>query len=368
MKFSRYMLWSFVRSWLLVVLGAVVIFVVIDFVGNIRTWLNRGMADTAEYYLNYLPHIVYLIMPIAVLIAVVASVGNMARHLELSAILGSGRSGARMLAPLFFLGGLISLGMFYMGEKVLPDANFRRLELAQPTAGQRAIARVKEKSQFAYVNSDKLSWYFQFYSSKRREARQVILLRFEGGRVVERYDARLMNWTLNQKDSLSGNGHWTMINGWSRKFRDDGSILVEPFEKKSLRGLVPTRPEDLIHSRQTADEMDTKTIRQRIAAQKRSGEDTKVLETQLHFKYSGPFVALITLLIGAALSHRYSRSGGLSTKFGIGLLVSFLYYVSIKVGLQMGEGGILSPWLGAWLGSILFGTIAFILLVRSFRL
>jgi len=368
MKFTLYMLGNFFRSFLLVSLGSVLIFVVIDFVGNIHMWLGRGWPDTGAYYLNYLPHIFYLILPIAILISVVSSLGGMSRHLELSAVQGAGRSEFAMLRPLFLVGLFISIGMFWMGEKILPDANFRRLELAQPTNTSRTIARVKEKSQFAYVSSDKHSWYFQYYSAPRKEARKVILLCYANGDVADRYDSRTMNWVDSLKDSVSHQGYWLMFDGFHRSFKDDGVIVVEPFKQQSLRGIVPTRPEDLIFARQTGDEMSSTMIRERIIAQRRSGDDTRVLETQWHFKFSGPFAALVTLLIGAALSHRYSRSGGISAKFGVGLLVSFAYYVAIKVGLQMGEGGIISPWLGAWIGNIIFGFFALILLVRSFRL
>lgn len=366
MKFTRYLLGNFFKSFILVALGAVLIFVVIDFVGNIRLWLSRGMPDTIEYYRCYLPYIFYLILPIAVLIAVVASVGNMARYLELTAVQGGGRSGPAMLRPLLVVGVILSAGMFLMGEYVLPDANFRRLELAQTSGGRKKLERVKEKTNFAYISSEKNAWYFQYYSASRKEARKVILLCFSKGSMSERWDARTMSWI--SKDSLSKNGYWQMNDGFRRVFQRDGSIRVEPFQKRSLLGVVPTRPEDLIFERQTGDEMNSTMIRERIAAQRRSGEETRVLETQLHFKYSGPFVALITLLIGASLAHRYSRAGGLSSKFGIGLFFSFAYYVTIKIGLQMGEGGVLVPWLGAWIGNLIFGFIALVLLVRSFRL
>lgn len=366
MKFTRYLLGNFFRSLILVCIGAVLIFVVIDFVGNIRMWLTRGMEDTIEYYRCYLPYIFYLILPIAILIGVVASIGNMARHLELTAVMGSGRSGPAVLRPLLLVGVILSGGMFWMGEYVLPDANFRRLELAQPSGGRKQVSRVKEKSNFAFISSDKHTWHFQFYSATRKEARKVILLCFSKGRMSERWDSRTMSWV--EKDSTHAKGYWQMHDGFRRVFQRDGSIRVEPFQKRSLQGVVPTRPEDLIFERQTGDEMNTTMIQERIAAQRRSGEETRVLETQWHFKYSGPFVALITLLIGASLSHRYSRAGGLSSKFGVGLFFSFAYYVTIKIGLQMGEAGVLAPWVGAWLGNIIFGMIAFILLVRSFRL
>jgi len=272
-----------------------------------------------------------------------------------------------MLSPLILAGVLLSLGMFWLEENVLPDANFRRLELAQPNQGARTVQRIKEKSQFAFVSSDKHSWYFQFYSAPRREARRVLLLCYKNGSVAERYDSRLMRW-IPSGDTAKGEGYWEMTDGFRRTFRSDGTVIVEPFAKRSLQGVVPTRPEDLIFARQTGDEMNTTMIRSRIEAQRRSGDDTRELETQLQFKYSGPFVALVTLLIGAARSMRYSRAGGLSSKFGVGLFVCFAYYICIKVGLQMGEGGVLSPWLGAWIGTIAFGILAVLLLVRALRL
>ena len=49
MKFSRYLIWNFLKMFLLIFIGAIVMFVVIDFVGNIRTWLSRGMEDVVDY-------------------------------------------------------------------------------------------------------------------------------------------------------------------------------------------------------------------------------------------------------------------------------------------------------------------------------
>lgn len=359
MKFTRYLLGNFLKAFFLVALGTVVIFVIIDFVGNIRMWLNRGMDDAGEYYLNYLPYIVYLATPIALLIAVVASVGSMARHLELTAMQSAGISGLRILRPLFFLGLLVTGGMFIVSEKILPDATHRRLELAEPVQQKKKNPRIKDRSQFAFVGADKTTWYFRHYTAISKQARDVVFLVNRKGALAERYDARRLLWKEE---------HWVMQDGWHRRFSPDGSMKVRPFKEQFLVGLTEVRPEDLINDRQTGDEMDSRMIKQRIEVLRRSGEDTRKLDTQWHFKFSGPFTNLIILLIGAALSHRYSRSGGLSQKFGIGLFVVFSYYVAIKIGLQMGENGVLEPMLAAWLGHIVFGTLALVLLHRSLRL
>jgi len=358
MRFSRYLIANFLRTLALVLVGTVVVFIVIDFVGNIRMWLARGMDETGEYYLNYLPYILYLVMPVALMITTIAAVGGMARHLELTAMQSAGRSGLRILMPVFMAGALITLGMFVMGETILPDANFRRLEIAETKMEKKKNPRIKERTNFVYVGDEKSSIYMRHYSGVQRKGRDVILLVRKDGKVTERFDARRMDW----KDSL-----WSLENGWHRTFHSDGSVGAVKFKEHILGSSITIRPEDLINERQTGEEMNSREIAQRIQVLRRSGEDTRKLETQWHFKFSGPFTAFVILLMSAALSHRYSRAGGLSQKFGVGLLLTFSYYVLIRIGLQMGENGALQPWMGAWAGHIFFMLVSIVMLIRSFR-
>jgi lipopolysaccharide export system permease protein len=76
----------------------------------------------------------------------------------------------------------------------------------------------------------------------------------------------------------------------------------------------------------------------------------------------------VTLIIALSLSHKYKRGSSLSHQFGIGIILTFSYYIVVRVGLQMGENGILDPWLGAWVGHIIYGTVGLGMLFRSFRL
>ena len=190
----------------------------------------------------------------------------------------------------------------------------------------------------------------------------VLLLR-DQGHLVERFDAKTVTWAEEE-----GIGYWLFERGHHRIFNKDGSVTVLPFTKEKLVDKVSTRPEDLINERQVPDEMDSKMVLKRIEVLKRSGEDTRAMETALYFKRSAHWMNLIVLLIGAALCHRYTRSGGLSQKFGIGLLLVFSYYILERIGLKMGENGALSPFMGAWISHLVFGALASTMLYRSFRL
>ena len=182
---------------------------------------------------------------------------------------------------------------------------------------------------------------------------------------MERYDAQLVRWI--EEDSTSA-GYWRMERGYHRVFRKDGSVDVTPYQRESLANRLSTHPDDLINERQIADEMDSKMVKQRIDVLRRSGEDTRVMETALHFKRSAHWMNFVVLLIGAALCHRFSRSGGLSQKFGVGLLIVFSYYILERIGLKMGENGALTPFMAAWISHYVYGLLASVMLYRSFRL
>jgi lipopolysaccharide export system permease protein len=363
MKFSRYLMRNFLKMFLIVVVGAIFMFVVIDFVGNIKTWLARDVQAAYDYYFSYLPYILYLITPVALFIAVLASVGNMTRHLEMSAMQSSGRNPFLTLMPIFLFGVLISVASYEMSERWLPDANHKRLEIMETNAQKKKNPRIKEKQNFTFIDSERASWFFRHYSGESKTGRDVVLLLRDQGRLVERYDARHVSWV--EEDSVS---YWLFDKGFERIFNKDGSVYVAPLVKRKLVGKVGTLPEDLINERQVPDEMDSKMVLKRIEVLKRSGEDTRAMETALHFKRSAHWMNLIVLLIGAALCHRYSRSGGLSQKFGIGLLLVFSYYILERIGLKMGENGALTPFMGAWISHLVFGALASTMLYRSFRL
>ncbi len=366
MKFTRYLIWNFLKMFLIVLLGAIFMFVVIDFVGNIKTWLARDVKDAVDYYVCYLPYMIYLITPVALFIGVLASVGNMARHLEMSAMQSSGQSPLKTLMPIFVFGVLVSVASYEMSELWLPDANHKRLEIMETNAQKKKNPRVKERQDFTFIDSEKASWFFRYYSGKSKIGRDVVLLLREQGRLKERFDAKLVRWVDN--GDSTNTGCWQFERGFRREFLQDGTVKVHKLNRELACEKVSTHPDDLVNERQVSDEMDSKMVRQRIEVLKRSGEDTRTMETALHFKQSAHWMNLIVLLIGAALCHRYSRSGGLSQKFGVGLLIVFSYYILERIGLKMGENGALSPFWAAWISHFIYGGVASVMLYRSFRL
>jgi lipopolysaccharide export system permease protein len=357
--YVRHVLSGFFALLFLTVIVAIVVFIVVDFVGNTKIWLARPPMEVYRYYLDYLPHILYLVLPVALLLASVFSIGNMARHLELVALRAAGVPITRILAPILFFGLVASGVMFWFENSILPDANHRRYEINEPKSENEQGGDPLEKFNYLYTASDGLILYFDFYSGHRNTGQGItVLSQPKKGPLALRIDAKSLVW-----DSTKHKG-WILRDGTKRVFRD-GALEASPFKEIPFP-LFKDQPKDLLDDRSYPDEMGMDELDRRIAILQRSGESSRVLETERYFRFSSSLVNLFMALIGTALAVNTIKSG-LARNFGIALGITFLYYVALRLGLVMGENGSLTPVVGAWLGNMIFAPLGLLLLWKAAR-
>ncbi len=354
--YTRHLLKSFFALFALCFVSAVLIFLVIDFVGNSRIWLSRPPDDRYRYYLNYLPYIAYLVCPIAVLLASVFSVGRLAKYLELVALRSAGVSITRILAALIFFGALLTVAMFWFQDRVLPDANHRRFQINEPGNDDFSGGDPKERTNYFYTGQDGTLLYFQYYTGVRKEGNNVTAMKLRDGHPIFRIDAMSLRWVPD-----SG---WTFDNGTRRDFQGD-SVSAEVFTSRRFAGFTD-KPEDLLDDRVYPDEMSMTELHKRATVLLRSGEPAHALQTHWHFRIASALVNFFMVLIGAALAVNTVRSG-LARNFGIALLITFLYYVALRLGLVMGENGSLPPVAAAWFGNLVFAPLGLFLWWKAAR-
>ena len=153
-------------------------------------------------------------------------------------------------------------------------------------------------------------------------------------------------------------------NGTLRKFEGD-SVLAQTFPQWRFTDMKD-RPEDLLDDRVYPDEMSMSELHKRITVLLRNGEPAHALLTHWHFRIASALVNFFMAVMGAALAVNAVRTG-LARNFGIALLITFLYYVALRLGLVMGENGSLTPVLAAWFGNLLFAPLGFFLWWKAAR-
>ena len=94
--------------------------------------------DILEYYLVILPEFLVLVLPIALLLALLYALTNHARHHEITAIRAAGISLWRLSLPYFGVGLLTSLALFAANEFWVPVSDDQHARVpgvdAQPGA------------------------------------------------------------------------------------------------------------------------------------------------------------------------------------------------------------------------------------------
>jgi lipopolysaccharide export LptBFGC system permease protein LptF len=92
--------------------------------------------------------------------------------------------------------------------------------------------------------------------------------------------------------------------------------------------------------------------------------DRSWLYTKLHGRLAAPWTCMVVVLIaipfGAASGRRNVFVGVASSIF-----ICFGFFVLLQLGLALGAGGKLPPWLGAWLPNLVFGSAGLWMTARA---
>ncbi len=92
-----------------------------------------------------IPHTLALTVPMAVLVAVLYAFGNLAAENEITALKASGVNVARLLVPLLLCATLLTVGMVYFMDRVLPETNHQLSNLLIDIARKSPTLQLKEQ-------------------------------------------------------------------------------------------------------------------------------------------------------------------------------------------------------------------------------
>jgi lipopolysaccharide export system permease protein len=355
MILDRYILREFISYLLIGLLAFVGIFIIVDIFEKIDTFVDAEAPATLvfRFYLSYVPVVMVDILPVAVLLATLLSLGRFARFNELTAMRVAGRSLLRIYQPIILFVVLIAAAAFVMGELVVPEANYRRKKIMDREIRQRPEFPSR-RQDVRYIGQGGRIYILGSYDVRRSLMRDVVIQEFSGGTLARRIDARQGRWAED---------HWELVDGYVRAFGGD-SLSSQRFA--DLRLDVPEVPEDFTKEERDPEQMGYRDLKHWIERFRQSGGEARAYLVDLHSKIASPFINLITVLLGASLFSRVRR-GGKALGFGLSLLISFVYYALIRAGQALGHGGTLPPALAAWMANIIFGLVGLILMMRTHR-
>lgn len=352
----RAILRQFLRILGFTLLGALILFSLIHLFDHINGFMDNGagLALMGRYYLNKAPETIDIVLPIAMLMATLFTVGGMARYNELAALFASGRSLLQVTRPLVVAAALTAAFSLAWSEWVLPRAN-ANVERIWEVEVHGNPDRLKPTNNIAVNGIDDRLYHARTWIPERSQVKGFRVLGAEGAAVRERWDAELAHWD---------GARWILERGTHRRFGPEGE-RVEAFASLET-DLAGVTPHALNQANVRPDEMTVRQLAGYVELLRRSGSDATPYEVDLHFKLAFPVVHLIVVLLGIMLASG-PRKTTVASGFGWTILISFGYYLAINFGRAFGKTGTLPPLPAAWAGNAIFGLAALVLFLRIRR-
>ena len=355
---DRYIVRQFLVTMLFALVAVLIVFIVIDVMEKLDNFVDRQAtwAVILQYYLYFMPEIIKLIIPVAILLASLFVTARMSTQNELGAMKSGGISLYRTMVPFVAVAILISAASIYFNGWIVPQANKAKFTIERVYL-HKDIVSASGANIFVQDSPTRII-AMGYFDDSRNIASRVSMQDFsplDHTKMVERVDAITMQWDTTAR-------MWIFTNGVRRWFDERGNERMESFGTEAA-GLLRFTPDDLRKKAEKPDEMDYYTLREFIANQQRAGQDVSRWQVDFYSKVSFPFASVIVVLFGVPFAS-VKRRGGVGVQLGISLLVCFIYLIFMKVSQVFGYNGDVHPLLTAWLANIIFLAAASWVIVR----
>lgn len=345
-KIDWYLLRQFTVTALFALLSVTIIFVVIDLMENLDDFLDRNATMTilATYYFYFIPEIIKLMIPVAMLLSALFTTSRLSTFNEVTALKASGLSLYRFMAPLLLFSMIITSIAIYFNGWVVPSANKQKFDIGR-IYFQKNLNYFSKSNIFIQDSKTRIITIGMF-DDQHNTAHHVSIQDFlqdDLTTISVRYDADQMQWNPQT-------GTWTLTKGTERQFTHGEDIKW--FASYSI-GALNFTPDDLRKKQEKPDEMNYTDLGQFIRNQQRSGQEVAQWLVDYYSKISFPFANIIVVLFGVPFAFIKRRSGP-GVAFGIACAICFLYMIFLQVSQAFGDNGDLHPLLTAWLANIIF--------------
>ncbi|MDD4156873.1 MAG: LptF/LptG family permease [Candidatus Cloacimonetes bacterium] len=355
---DKYILKQYISNFLIIILSFSALFIIIDVFDRLPRLLkySNDYYYFAQYFLLRIPYLFVLTSPIVVLLSGLFLMSTLSKYNESIAIRAAGISIFRMVRPLLILGIIVSIIIMIFGEYVLPYTEYKRNKIYTEDIKGQEIEDIKMRSNIFYSDNNFL-FYLNYFDGYKNKIRVIDITEKDKstGKIVRKIQANEAIWDGSQ---------WSFINCYERHF-DNNQVTYYNFQPKTNIPEITTTPDDFIKSSKSTMSMNYFELLDYINRLKKIGEKHHIEQTDLYMKVTFPFANFIILLFCIPLATASVRSKGRGVIFLMGIMICFLYLVTLRICQSLGYNEIISPLTATIFPHILFFIIGIYYLVKS---
>lgn len=312
---------------------------------------KAGMDVFFNFLVQSTPQFVVFVIPIAVLIAVLGTIGGLTRTNELVVMRACGVSLYRIALPLLAFALAGSAVLFAIDERVLGEANKTAAELRDSLRDHPPRPEAITLTTNSWlVGKDGRIYAYSLFGTERPGGAATI----HGLSVFETMQGpyRLKSHLYAARAWFDG-ASWQAEHGWQERFESGAADRLD-----IERGPVSlTDVDDFRRSQVDPSTMTFVEYRDYVRRLGASGFNVAEQEVNLYRKIAFPLVTIVMTLLGVPFGVTIGRKGAL---YGIGLaaIIAGGYFLMLTFFVAAGSAALLPPMLAAWGANLLFGAAA----------
>ena len=341
----RYLIRQFLSALILSLAASTTLFLVFDLFERMKTFLKEEatLLQVLSYLAFKIPLILTLMTPIAVMVAVLVSVGRMSQLSEITAMRACGASIFWLATPLFFTGLLISSLVFFGNETIVPWAERKVSDIYRLDVKKHLEKGKLSRADFWYRTKNRF-FKVDLYDSRENTMNGITIFELDKDfRLARRFDAAVTRW----RGPIVG---WVMDDVTEISTNSKGSYSSAHYPHLPL--LIDEKPADFYNLKLEPDTMSSHDLRHYIRKLKSDGVPTTQWKVRLAAKASFPLLSAIVVLVVFPFALIPARSGRMTLSFVIGLSIGFGYYIVHAICSSLGTAELIPVYSAAWAANV----------------
>lgn len=358
---ARYVARQFLPILSISFMALATLWLLMDFQDNLdQLKESQSVISTAgKLYAARFPEIAVTLLPYALLLSLLFSLGRLSSSREIVAMTQTGRGIARLTTPFFITGLLCAILCAGLNYQWAPRANAAEKVILDTARGYDEVAA--EVVKFRNPRERRLWMVGSFPPDFQRGAplKQIRVVR-------ENEDATLKSILVADTASWdSSTGQWAFQGATLRKMSpNEPPEFVQDLPDPYIIRTWSETPAEIIQPGLPANQLGIPGLISWLKSHPvGSHEKRQAYLTQWHHRWSQPFNCLVVVMLATPLGVVFSRRG---TTGGVAvtvfLCVGMLFFTTIC--LSLGDASYMPPMLAAWLPNLVFGALALFLFQR----
>lgn len=306
------------------------------------------------YSIWRIPEISTFVLPFAVLLALLLTLGRLERNHEIMAFKAAGAPYSFVLLSLLPSIAIVSIVHFYLGDVAVPssivylDQHGLRIDKEKEKEGNEPLWR-RDGNTIIQIGATREDGNFL--------SNVTIYERDNAGKLLRKIDVRQMRYRQSKQDWLLEDVYFfTLSHGeeatqdWEAQYEWKSSLSPADFAELS------ERPEGLSLGQ----------IASYAFGEKTGPRPDYFYSTWFFRRLIIPVSSFLMILLAAPVSQNLqNRNRNLVYGIASGFALGFLYFIADGLSLSLGESGVLPPILAASIPIFVFGSVGGLVLIRA---